>query len=267
MNELLTTLDEAVFTPELTKKIQDLYESKIQDVMTEADAKVQEANTAMVEALEKLALVEETSAKEIEDAKALYESKGEEYTKYIAEAYEEKVTAYTEYMKEEMSKDLDAYLNIVAEEFIEQNKIAIDESAKLAKVNAILEGFDSLMISTGVELSSIVEAKKPESDKAEIKSMQKALDKVIAENAELKAEKEALIKESIIEKLTANMSIVQKDRFSKLAEMVVYSDSFEDKLNTIAEAVSKKVEEVATVITEDVKPPVTNVKADHKRYF
>lgn len=276
MNELLTALDESVFTPELTQKIQDLFESKVQAVEASMEVKILEAQAETKDILEKLALTEAKAEEFAEYAKnsitEALELKAQEYGNSITESLTAKGEEYAEYMKEEYStymkeeleKTLDAYLGLVAEEFIQENKIAMDEASKTAKVNAILEGFESLLTTTGVDLSAIVEASAPKEIVEEDASLKKAFDKLVQENAVLKAEKQALIKESITEKYTSDMSIVQKDSFSRLAEMVAFSDSatYETKLSTIAETVSKKAQAVVeTPMNEGTDVP------KHKRWF
>jgi len=266
---LLKTLDESVFTPELTSKIQELYESKITAIANDHDAKLQEVE-ALAES--RIQEVEEKATEYAEMVKETYETKATEYAEYVKESYETKVAEYTEYVKESLTNDLDAYMNVVVEEFVEENKIAIDESVQSAKVKAILEGFDSLLVTTGVSLSQIVEAKDESTPVAEIESLKSTVNKLIKENASLKSEIAEKTKQAVVESLSVDMSLVQKDRFLKLAEMAIYTGSMDEytaKLQTIVETVTAAPSvEKPTLIKESVtETVVAKPSADHKRFF
>jgi hypothetical protein len=280
MDELLKTLDESVFTPELTSKIQELYEAKMTTVASELtdkitgeyEAKLQEAE---VLAESKIQAIEEKATAYAEMVKETYETKATEYAEYVKKEMEAKATEYAEYVKEELTSTLDAYVNLVVEEYIEENKIAIDESVQSAKMKAVLEGFDSLLVTTGVSLSQIVEAKSEAAvaPVVENESLKATVDKLIKENVSLKTKVNNLVKESALDSLSADMTLAQKDKFGRLAEMVIFNgskDEYIDKLNTIVETVVQKVDAPVATITESFKEEKIDSKvdiADHKRFF
>lgn len=243
MEQLLESLDEAIFTPELKGQINELFESKIQAIKEEYEAK-----TAEVEA-------------KIEEAIAAEKEKAEAYAEYVKEALEAKTVEYTDYVKEELENTLSAYMDKVVEEFIDQNRITIEESVENAKLRALLEGFDSMLKTGSVYLSDVVEAKTESGTAKELSAVKEELSKVIKENADLKAEKENLVKESIYTEITEGMTIVEKEKFSRLTKFVKFNESdvesYKDSLISFKEEVLKKVEESAkpegdTVITESV---------------
>jgi len=246
MDELLKALDESVFTPELTQKIQDLYESKINTIEADYEAKLQETEAKATEYAE---MVKET-----------YETKANQYAEYLNKSYETKVEQYTDYVKEELTKSMSDYLDVVVNEYVEENRIAIDESVQTAKLTALLEGFDSLLVTSGVSISQIAEAKKEGSDQSELASLKESVNKLIKENARLKSENSDIVKESILTKLSADMNLVQKDKFDKLSEMAVYTgnvEEYEAKLQTIVETVtSAKVEEKPSKTLNESKDTV-----------
>jgi len=243
MDELLKALDESVFTPELTQKIQDLYESKINTIEAEYEAKLQETEAKATEYAD---MIKET-----------YEAKATEYAEYVKEELEVKATEYTEYVKEELEKTVSAFLDTVVEEYLDQNRIAIDESVKSAKLNALLEGIDSLMLTTGVSISQIAEAQKDNSVEAELASLKESTSKLVKENAKLKSENSDMVREAVVAKLSADMNLVQKDKFEKLSEMAVYTgnmDEYEAKLQTIVETVFSAS---APVVNKPVEKPLS----------
>lgn len=257
MDKLLTALDESVFTPELVNKIQELYESKVKEVQADLESKLEEATSTLEAKEAELQKVTEKAEAYAEYVKEEQAKKIEEYVDYVKAEQKAKAEAYGEYVKEELTTTLDAYMAQVVEEYKEENKLAMEESAKSAKVSAILEGFDSILVTSGVALSQIVEAKNEKVEvvaESEVAELKASMDKLLKENAKLKANVSSLEKDSVVSSLTSKMDIIQRDKFEKLAEMVVYTDkeTYSEKLQTIAETVvaSKK---------EEVKPLVETV--------
>jgi hypothetical protein len=272
MDELLKTLDESVFTPELTSKIQELYESKIGTVVSEYESKLQEAEEAAESKIQEI----EAKATEYADmVKETYETKATEYADYVKEELETKATEYADYVKEELTKTVTSYLDIVVEEFVEENKVAIDQSVQVAKMKAVLEGFDSLLVTSGVALSQIVEAKNEASPVAELESTKSTINKLVKENADLKVKISEMAKQSALDSFSASMSLVQKDRFDKLAEMAVYTgsmDEYTNKLQTIVETIVATPAQVVTkketlIESFENKADDKSEALSHKRFF
>ena len=214
----------------------------------------EEIKSELTESFDKAVIVEATK---------LAESKEESYEEYMVAQLEE--------MKAKLEDTLDAYLETVVEKFVEDNTFAIEESVKTEKYEAVLEGFNSLMIATGVEIAQIAEAKEEGSELAElaesIEKSEELADRVMAENIELKKRNAELLKTGLVKESSENMTAIQKDKFLKLAQVVEFDESdpisFIDKLDTIVESVkgekeiqkSEKVEEKVEekVITESNK--------------
>ena len=202
----------------------------------------------------KVELQESFDAAVLTEAVKLAESKEAEYEEYM-------LTQLTE-MKDELEDTLDAYLEKVVEQFVEENTFAIDESIKSEKYEAVLEGFNSLMIATGVEIAQIAEAKEEGTEVADlIESVEEAegmADRLMAENLELKERNAELLKTGLIKESMEDMTALQKDKFLKLASVVEFDESdpvrFISRLDTIVESVkgSDQREEVVenTIISE-----------------
>lgn len=225
MENFLQSLDESVFTPELKSKIQELFESQLSSIKEEYTQKIAEL-----------------------------ESKATEYGTSIAEEYAEKADAYSVYVQDlyesKYSKSLDAFLDKVVEEYVEENKIVVENRVKEAQLSALLEGFDSMLSTGAVYISNISEAgTKAEKELAEAKE---ALSKAIKEAAELKKEKAEMIKESLIKEAKMDLTLVEAEKFDKLSKVVGFNadkvDSFKETLTSIKESV---VGAVAAPINED----------------
>jgi DNA-binding transcriptional MerR regulator len=171
------------------------------------------------------------------------------------EAYEEYMMAQLEEMKAELEDTLDAYLEKVVEQFVEDNTFAIEESIKSEKYDAVLEGFNSLMIATGVEIAQIAEAK--EEIEGETNESAEALaDKLMEENMELKERNAELLKTGLVKESAEDMTAVQRDKFLKLARVVEFDENnpvdFIEKMDTLVESVKgeKVVAEKAQKVEE-----------------
>ena len=200
----------------------------------------------------KVALQESFDAAVLKEAVVLAESK--------EDAYEEYMLAQMTEMKADLEDTLDAYLEKVVEQFVEDNTFAIDESVKSEKYDAVLEGFNSLMIATGVEIAQIAEAKEEEDEavlaesEEEDESASEMADKLMGEVIELKEKNAELLKTGLVKESMEDMTVVQKDKFLKLAQVVEFDASapvdFINKMDTLVESVKG---EVATVVAEKVE--------------
>jgi hypothetical protein len=209
----------------------------------------------------KIALQESFDAAVLTEAVKLAESKEAEYEEYMFSQLTE--------MKEELEDTLDAYLEKVVEQFVEDNSFAIDESIKSEKYDAVLEGFNSLMITTGVEIAQIAEAKEEGSEVADltesVEEAEEMADRLMSENLELKERNAELLKTGLIKESMEDMSALQKDKFLKLASVVEFDESdpvgFISRLDTIVESV-KGIEQREEV----VENTIINESATKKTY-
>jgi len=171
------------------------------------------------------------------------------------EAYEEYMMAQLEEMKAELEDTLDAYLEKVVEQFVEDNTFAIEESIKSEKYDAVLEGFNSLMIATGVEIAQIAEAKE-EIEEETNESAEALADKLMEENMELKERNAELLKTGLVKESAEDMTAVQRDKFLKLARVIEFDENnpvdFIEKMDTLVESVKgeKVVAEKAQKVEE-----------------
>ena len=100
----------------------------------------------------------------------------EAYKAQLNEKNEKSAAAFMELMKESLEKKaeehkmmleskLNDYMDLVVESFLKENKEALETKMNESRVNALLEGFQSMMIASGVELKHITE--ELEADKLE----------------------------------------------------------------------------------------------------
>ena len=184
LEKLFESLDEKVFTVELKEALEaqfnDAVEAKVQ-------AKIEELN-----------------------------EKSEAHIEFLDEKAEE----YVEMKKSEMVESLDKYLERIVEEFVTEAKESLDESLKSEKADMIIEAFDAMLVAAGVEVAKIVEAKDDSSVEKKLEESTVKYDALIEEVIELKAENEKLVKMGVIAEMTEGLTLVEADKFKKLADLL-----------------------------------------------
>lgn len=191
-DKLSESLDEKVFTPELKASLEESFNSAVETKAQEiADTKIEE---------------------EIETLNV----KSEEHIDYLNEQAEE----YKEKIQTEMTESVDKYLDRVVEEFMQETNEKLQESIVKEKYELVIEAFESALIALGVDVSRIMEAKDETSTEAELKEKTEKYDSLIEENISLKEENENLLKMGIINEMKADLSLVEAEKFEKLAALV-----------------------------------------------
>jgi len=211
LEKLFESLDDKVFTADLKNSLTEQFENAVSE----------KAELIAAERLE-------------EEIEALSE-KSERHIDFLSEKAEE----FTEMKQTEMVESLDAYMERVVEEFIVEAKESLEESIKNEKADTIIEAFDSMLVAAGVEVAKIVESKDDSSTETALKESIEKYDTLIDESIALRAENEQLIKMGVIAELKEGLTLVEADKFTKLAELVEFSKdaSYADKLATIRESV------------------------------
>lgn len=198
------------------------------DLSPELKLSIQESfNTAVLEATN--VLVEAKTAEHKEYLDGLIESKLEEY-KTLAEAKDVETEARME-----------TYMTAVVNEFVEKNVMAIEEEVQKAKYDAVVEAFEAMLVTTGVSIKKIEEAK-VESEVVQVSEDDKTMMNTLAQEvASLRFTNAELLKTGIIKEAMEDMNLVQKEKFLTLAKTVTYSaketDAYVANLNVLAESI------------------------------
>jgi hypothetical protein len=273
MEHILESLDEAVFTPDLKAEILAKIASEVAAAEDKAMVQIEEKDAALKEALDAIeqlkseqaalaeAYAQQVLKEEMDAYKAEIEDQAqlkEEYTNYIAEQHATRAKEFAEYTVQAMQESVSNYLDEAVKAFVEDNRTAIDESVEIEKVNAILEGIDSIVYTTGVSVASIQEAiKKEDVVVAEGSEELKAkIDSLIKENAELRKAQVAKEKEAVVESITKDLTVVQRDRFDRIAKIIPFNESsvevYKESLEKVKQEILDKVDEEEETIEESV---------------
>lgn len=228
MKLILEKLDSELFTEEIKKELTEAMEAQI-EVQVEL--------------------------KSAEKAKELVESKEAEYEAYMLSEMQE--------METKLEDKLDNYLTQVVESFVTDNKIAIEGEIKKEQYNAVLEGFQSLLIATGVEVTEIVDAKaditvdQVTESKDALAQANEANDVLIEQVKVLKEQNEEMLKIGLVNEKMETLNVVEKEKFVALAETIEFDvknpSKFMAQLDAIKVAVTGAVVESKEIIEKDVK--------------
>jgi len=216
LETLFESLDEKVFTPELKESLQTQFNEAVEAKAT--------------------AIAEEKIQEEIESLN----EKSEQHIDFL----EEKADEYVQTKVDELIESLDKYLDRVVQEFVSEAQGALDESVKSEKADMIIEAFDSMLTAVGVDVAKIVEAKDETEAESKLQESIEKYDALIEENIELKEENETLIKIGVINEMKEGLSIVEGEKFERLANLVDFSKDkkYYEKLETIKESVKGAVD-------------------------
>jgi hypothetical protein len=180
-----------------------------------------------------------------------YEAKKAELDEEFEVALEEQ----TAIVVEEMTSKIDQYLDYCVEQWMEDNKLAIENSlrADIAEnfLDALRNVFAEHYITVPDEKIDLVAEMKAELDEVKAK-----LNETLDEKIELQAIVEEATKEAALEEISAGLAETQIEKLRTLAEGIEYSDedNYRKKLEIVKEQYfTKKATPASTgLITEEI---------------
>lgn len=178
----------------------------------------------------------------------------------LEEEFEAKLEESYNEIKTDMMENIDSYLNYAVAEWIEENKLAVENNIRTQVTESFLTGLKGLFEDHYVEIPED-KADIVESMAERIEELEELVNETTADNIELsKIVNEKEVRE-ISASLSEGMMSTQKDKFNKLIEAVDYSDAdeFRKKANIIKETYFTGKSEVKVVadqlINEEVEEP------------
>ena len=273
VNEKETELNEK-FKNELNEKTENLITQAEEYAKLYADEKVNEK-------------VKELKAKFKEELNEHTEQliqQGEEYAKYVREeerkAINEHINKLNELAEEyvdltckEIIENLDMYAENVINEFINDYKDKLDMKINESNTNVILDMFSTLCLKTGIGLKEINEAKaeKDNAKKEEDADLLERYNKEVNENIRLRKENNNLIKAGIINEMKDGLTILQAQKFEKIAETIDFprDENFINKLKSIKENIQVVPAEIAKkpTVKDRIKDRERVVESDDDDYY
>ena len=253
LKDLAESLDKLVAEEEMIEESEEEEVKESEEEMVEEDEKetIEESvnrifkKSRLSESTKQaiVTLIEAKVKEETEEKIKEIEEKAEEYGEYLKNEAEEKIKEieekaeeYGEYVKSELEEKADAYLTDVAEEWVEENKLAVEEGVKSEIAESIMTGFKKVLAENNI---FIPENKRDllEETLSVNKRLQNKLGEKLATIAKLQEEKKSLLKYKLIEENSKELSLAQKSKLTNLLENVNYrnEDELVRKINVLKE--------------------------------
>jgi hypothetical protein len=223
--------------------------------ITAEDVSVLEDVTAMFEGADDLN--EEFKEKAVTIFEAAVVAKVNEQLEKISTNFEAELAEEVETLQKEMTENLDQYLDYVVEQWMEENRLAVEQGLKAEMVEDFLKGLKGLFEDHYVEIPDekvdVVEELAARAEELESK-----LNEQIEKNVELRTVVEGYNRDQLIESVSNGLTDTQKAKFETLAEGVDFSDeeTFVKKLGVIKESYFGKSDDVASSYELDDDEPL-----------
>jgi hypothetical protein len=176
-----------------------------------------------------------------EKAKTIFEaaikSRLKEQKAKVELEYASKLKSEVDTTKAELVEKVDSYLNYVVEEWMKSNEIAVERGIKGEIAEDFITGlkklFEDHYINVPDEKYDVLE-----DQASKIEELNKKLNEQIESNVKLNSEIGKLTRKDIVADVASNLTDTNKEKFSKLAEEVEYTnaDEFKKKVSTIKES-------------------------------
>lgn len=238
----------------LSKLTKEELQVKLADILGESsdESEVEVAESTFDEDLKALVESEATLSESFkEKAEVIFEaalkSKLVEHVQRLEESYAEELAEETATIQKDLVEKIDGYLNYVIENWMEENKVAIENGLR----TEIAESFMSALHGVFTEhYITVPESKVDLVDELTTytSDLEEQLNASVQRGIELTEQVNALSREVIIRESATGLSESQAEKLKSLAEGVDYegADSFIKKVSTIKESYFKK-EAVHTV--------------------
>jgi len=195
-------------------------------------------------------------------AGSIYEAavlaKANEVVREIHEQYESAFAQEIEDVKEELTEKVDSYLNYVVDEWMNENKLAIENGIRTEIAESFISKLKNLFVESYIDVPQNKTNLFDEMAET-ISELEEKVNAEIKRNVTLVNENKAMRAVGIFIEQTKNLTDVQSDKVAKLAENIEFQseEDFADKIKTIVENVTK-----TTTISEK-----KSVKQNNNKYL
>jgi hypothetical protein len=223
--------------------------------VTAEDISVTEDVSAMFEGADDLN--EEFKEKAVTIFEAAVVAKVNEQLEKISTNFEAELAEEVETLQKEMTENLDQYLDYVVEQWMEENRLAVEQGLKAEMVEDFLKGLKGLFEEHYVEIPDekvdVVEELATRAEELESK-----LNEQIEKNVELRGVVQQHDRDELVESVSNGLTDTQKAKFETLAEGLDFSDkeTFVKKLDIIKESYFGKGDDVTTSYQLDDDEPL-----------
>ena len=169
----------------------------------------------------------------------------------IDQQYEEDFEKSILEVRSQIAEKVDEYLSYVAKEWLEENKVVVENSLKLEIMENFISGMKTVFEENYIEV--------PEEKKdlyaeavAEAEQVKEQLNEAIEKNVKLSKEVETVQRDGIIRDVVEGMTIQQADKIRSLSEGVEFTsaEDFAEKVKVIKENYFPSEETVSSEVVD-----------------
>ncbi len=223
---------------ELRKKVKEAIDTPEEEVVAESETKEEVSVEEDVEALlQGEELSEEFQAK----AKTIFEAAINSKVAAIKEELEadhiKAIKEETAELKAELTERTDSYLEYVADEWMQENKLAVDQGVKAELSESFMTGlkglFEEHYVSIPEDKYDVLESMVNKLDEMESK-----LNEQIERNVALNKRLAESTSDGILSEVSEGLAVTQKEKLASLAESVEFESEadYREKLVTLRES-------------------------------
>lgn len=167
--------------------------------------------------------------------------------------YNNKLTEEINSLMEEIDSRIDEYMDYVVEEWMDENKIAIDNSLRTEIVEEFIEGLKKLFVESYVD---IPDDKLNVLDElaSRVQELETKLNESVEHNIEMKKVVGQYAKQAIFNQVSEGLAETQVEKFATLAEGVDYTDdeTYKRKLEIVKENYFTDKKVVADLVETEI---------------
>jgi Mg2+ and Co2+ transporter CorA len=174
----------------------------------------------------------------------------------IETAYEEKLEAELIEQREEFVEKVDSYLNYVVEQWMEENKVAIQQGLRTEIAENFMNNLKDLFVESYIDVpESKIDLVDDMAD--QIEELEEQLFKTTSDAIKLSEEVTNLKRESIIAEASADLAETQAEKFASLVSDLDFDDaeSFAEKVLTVKESYFSRTNSTEEIIEESADEP------------
>jgi len=173
---------------------------------------------------------EAVEIKSTEIATAIIDQKEAELTEALNTKYDAKFEEY----KKKIDEQVDSFITATVENLVSESLNYMKQDLDNAKVEALKEAFDALVVTAGTDIAKI-HANLVESTKAVDEDLNKKYNALYEKFNALKEENAKIIKLGFLNEMSADLSLVEKEKFNKMAELIPFekTSSYKNKIELV----------------------------------
>jgi hypothetical protein len=202
---------------------------------------------------------------------AALQSKLSEHVERLEQQYEEQLAEETTKMQSDLVEKIDGYLNYVVENWMEENKVAIENGLRTEIAESFMQALHGVFTEHYI---TVPESKVDIVDElaSKVDELEEQLNNSLERGIELAEQVKSLAREAVIRESATDLSEAQAEKLVSLSEGVEFesAEKFAKKISTIKESYFKKdtvkqATDEAEHLTEDMK--TVEVSSSMARYL